>query len=208
MRLEGLEVLPKAAARRLVRRAMELAKGDLRSIGFHHVDTVLELASGAEGGRSQAPGLDICRSFDWIRFARLSPPMTYHFTPVIPGVARVPGTGFELSLELIEKSETTGTEDSVYNSEMGCLDWKSLSGNLVVRNWQPGDRYRLVGASGEEKITDLFQQARVPLWERAQWPVLEDRSGIVWVRRFGPASVCAARPESGVVLRVQEVTAR
>jgi tRNA(Ile)-lysidine synthase len=154
------------------------------------------------------PGLDICRSFDWIRFALPRPKLAYRLTPVIPGVNPVPGTNFGLSLELIEKPGTSATEDSVYNSQMGYLDWNSLSGDLQLRNWQPGDRYQPVGASGEEKITNLFQQARVPLWERAQWPVLEDRSGIVWVRRFGPASACAAGSESSVVLRVQEVTAR
>jgi tRNA(Ile)-lysidine synthase len=208
LRLAGLRPLPKAAARRLVRRAMELAKGDLRSIAFHHVDSVLALACGTEGGYRQAPGLDICRSFDWIRFGPPRPLQAYRLSPVIPGVTPVPGTSFRLSLELVEKLEKSATEDSVYNKKMGCLDWKRLSGNLELRNWQPGDRYRPAGASGEEKITDLFQQARVPLWERALWPVLVDRSGITWVRRFGPASACAARPESRVVLRVEEVTAR
>lgn len=205
---EGLQSLPRAAARRLVRWAMELAKGDLRSIAFHHIDTVLELVSGTGSGRTQAPGLDVCRSFGWIRIARPQAPSPYCLTPLIPGVYPVSGTGIGLSLELIEKSETFALGDSVYNSEMGCLDWKKLSGNLLLRNWQPGDRYRPVGASGEGKITDLFQEGRVPLWERAQWPVLEDSSGIIWVRRFGPAAACAASSESNVVLRVQEVTAR
>jgi tRNA(Ile)-lysidine synthase len=187
---------------------MELAKGDLRSIDFQHVDRVLQLASGPEGGRSQVPGLDICRSFDWIRLAAPRPVSPYRIAPVMPGTTPVPGAAYGVSLELIEKSETSATGDSVYNGEMGCLDWKSLSGNLELRNWQPGDRYRPAGASGEEKITDLFQEARVPLWERTQWPVLEDGSGIIWVRRFGPAAARAARSESNVVLRVQEVTAR
>jgi tRNA(Ile)-lysidine synthase len=208
LRVEGLRCLPRAVARRLVRRAMELAKGDLRSIDFQHVDTVLQLASGPEGGRSQVPGLDICRSFDWIRLAPPRPALPYRIAPVMPGTTPVPGAAYGVSLELIEKSETSATEDSVYNGKMGCLDWKSMSGNLELRNWQPGDRYQPNGSSGEEKITDLFQQARVPLWERAQWPVLEDRSGIIWVRRFGPAAARTARSQSSVVLRVQEVTAR
>jgi tRNA(Ile)-lysidine synthase len=208
LRVEAIRSLPKAAARRLVRRALELAKGDLRSIDFQHIETALQLASGTEAGRTQAPGLDVCRSFDWIRIARPRLPRAYRLAPVMPGTTVVPGTGYGLSLELIEKSETSGVEDSVYNIEMGCLDWNSTSGDLQLRNWQPGDRYWPVGASGEEKITDLFQRARVPLWERVQWPVLEDGSGIIWVRRFGPAARNAARPESGVVLRVQEVTAR
>jgi tRNA(Ile)-lysidine synthase len=206
--VEALSELPLAVARRLMRRAIELAKGDLRSIDFGHIGRVLDLARGAEGGRVQAPELEICRSFEWIRLARHADFTPYRLEVAIPGKVIVPGTGFAISLELIDKKETKGTGDSVYNGGMACLDWKRLSGRLELRNWQPGDRYRRVGASGEEKIKNLFQSGRVPLWERGQWPVLSDGQEIVWVRQFGAAAGCAAGPESGTVLRVQEVTAR
>ena len=49
--------MPPAAARRLVRRALELAKGDLRAIGFDHVEAILGLAAPpgrvADGSRSR-----------------------------------------------------------------------------------------------------------------------------------------------------------
>ncbi len=49
---------------------MEIVKGDLRGIDFAHVERVLEMALSPDGhDRFQAPGLDICRSFDLIRFA-------------------------------------------------------------------------------------------------------------------------------------------
>ena len=66
-----LAALPLAVARRLVRRAMELVKGDLRGIDFGHIAAVLDLARSTEGhGRLQAPGLDIFRSFEWLRFGQ------------------------------------------------------------------------------------------------------------------------------------------
>jgi tRNA(Ile)-lysidine synthase len=203
-----LEALPLASARRLIRRAIELAKGDLRSIDFQHIESILALAAGPEGGRTQAPGLDICRSFEWIRFATPAHAPSYRLPITVPMSVPVPGTGFAVSLELIDKSETFDTGDSVYNSVMGYLDWQRLSGNLELRNWQPGDRYQPVGASGEQKIADLFQNARIPSWERGNWPVLTDRSGIVWARRFGPAVARLAGPGSDLVLAVREVTAR
>ena len=62
---------PPALARRLIRHAVEIVKGDLHGIDFAHVERVLELARSAEGhDRMQAPELDICRSFDWIRIDR------------------------------------------------------------------------------------------------------------------------------------------
>jgi len=209
MRAEALRLQPLAAARRLVRRAMELSKGDLRGIGFGHIEAVLKLAGGPEGGWARAPGLDICRSFDWIRFAPPAAAESYRLEAPVPGFTPVPGTDIGISLELIENSETFRTGNSVYNNnEVGWLDWNRLSSGLQLRNWRPGDRYQPAGASGEEKVTDLFQRARVPLWERGKWPILMDGPRIVWARRFGPAAVCAAGPESSVVLKVAEVTAR
>jgi tRNA(Ile)-lysidine synthase len=184
---------------------MELARGDLRSVDFHHVEEVLAMAAGAEGARCQAPGLDICRSFDWVRFGKNRPEASYRLPVTIPGRITVPGTGIELSLELIDKAETFGARDSVYNNVMGCLDWRRLSGDLELRNWQPGDRYWPAGVSGvsrEEKVADLFQNARIPLWERGRWPVLTDASGIIWARLFGPSAGRAAGPESGIILAV------
>jgi tRNA(Ile)-lysidine synthase len=91
---------------------------------------------------------------------------------------------------------------------MGCLDWKRLSGSLELRSWRFGDQYQPMGTPGAEKIKTLFQLQRIPVWERAQWPVLTDGASIVWTRRFGPAAGVAARPESSVVLKIAEVSIR
>lgn len=209
VRAGTLAAAPLALARRLVRRAFELVKGDLLGIDFHHIETVLELAARSAGaGRVQAPGLEIRRSFEWLR---LSPAASgpvfpgYRLAASVPGCLRVPGTHSSISLELIEKTETFAGPDCVYNSEMGCLDWRRLSGSLVLRNWQAGDQYQPSGSTGETKLKTLFQQARIPVWERALWPVLTDRESIIWSRHFGPAAEFAAGPGTVPVLRIREV---
>jgi hypothetical protein len=53
-------------------------------------------------------------------------------------------------------------------------------------------------------VKDLFQEARIPEWERGAWPVITRGGAIVWTRRFGAAAEFAARPDSGVVLKVSE----
>jgi tRNA(Ile)-lysidine synthetase-like protein len=65
-----------------------------------------------------------------------------------------------------------------------------------------------MGLAGSEKIKTLFQLQHIPVWERAQWPVLTDGESIVWTRRFGPAASFAAGPESSMVLKIGEVTIR
>ena len=203
-----LRGLPVAVARRVIRRAMERVKGDLRSIDFSHVESIIDLAQSPRGhGGVQVPGLDIVRSFNQIRIARHPVAATPYRYPIRPSTeARyLPLPGSSICLQLIEKTETSRVSDYVYNSEMGCLDWGRLSGSLVLRNWNPGDRFQPIGSTGPRKMKSLFQAARVPVWEREQWPVVADGASVVWTRRFGVAGEAAAADSTRVILRIQEM---
>jgi tRNA(Ile)-lysidine synthase len=209
MQVDALAALPLAAARRLVRHAVEWTKGDLRGVGFDHLAGVLELAASEEGhGRLQIPGLDVFRSFGWLRIA---PPgldnldnRNYRLPLPVPGDVHLPGQRSVVHTELFENTNVTETSEGVYNECVGCLDWNRISGSLEVRNWRPGDRYQPAGHSGAEKIKILFHQARVPLWERRHWPVVTMGDAILWARRFGPAAGFAANPGSSPVLGIRE----
>ena len=210
LRAEPLRCLPAAAARRVVRHAMAAVKGNLRGIDFGHIAAVMQLAAMGEGhGRLQAPGLDIFRSFDWLR---LAPPGTdtlenrnYRFAATVPGHFEIPGHDGALDLELVERPETSKVSNCVYNNRSDVLlDWERVSGVLELRNWRPGDRYQPLGRSAEEKIKTFFQEARIPLWERRHWPVLTDGSSIVWSRRFGPSERCAVLAGTRVALAIRD----
>jgi tRNA(Ile)-lysidine synthetase-like protein len=90
------------------------------------------------------------------------------------------------------------------------LDWQRVHSlgdalpGLELRNWRPGDQYRRVGQSKQEKIKFLFQEGRVPLWERRDWPIITYNGVVLWVRRFGAAAEFAANPSTRQVLRVYE----
>ncbi len=208
VRAEDLRCLPLAAARRLVRYAVARVRGDLRGIGFRHIEAAIDMARALEGhGRFQLPGLDVYRSFDWLRFGRPGTDTlenrNYEIEPEVPGRVVLP-SGSEIFLELIEIKQSLGLSDCVYNGGKGGLDWELISGPLRLRNWRPGDQYQPLGISGAEKIKTLFQTARVPLWERRHWPVLAVGDAIVWARRFGPAARYAAGPGTRRILAVRD----
>jgi tRNA(Ile)-lysidine synthase len=204
-----LAALPLAAARRLVRHAIHLASGGHQASDFRHIAAVLDLAARPQGtGRTQLPGLEVRRSFDWLRLAPGTLPEAYSLCPAVPGITRIPGTDSAISLELLENLDTSRSPDNVYNSQMGCLDWNRLSGPLELRNWRPGDQYQPMGTPAAKKIKTLFQQARNHVWERAQWPVLTDAESIVWAHRFGTAAAVTAGTGSSRILAVGELEVR
>jgi len=195
--------LPVAIQRRLLRRAMEHVRGNLRTIGFQHVESARKLLSTREGsGRIQLPDLDIYRSFDLLRITpqRFDARVERNFSvPMeIPGETTVTAPLLTIGMELAVPSD-------VYNGGVNALDPAKCLGQLHLRNWRPGDQFERPGDPGTAvKIKTLFQDYRVPLWERRTWPVIVMGDSIVWTRRFGPARQFAATAESESILLVKE----
>lgn len=53
---------------------------------------------------------------------------------------------------------------------------------LVLRTWREGDAFVPLGMKNKKKISDFFVDAKIPLFEKRSFPVLETRTGdIVWL---------------------------
>ena len=199
-----------ALARRLVRHALRSAKGDLRQIGFLHVERILEMARSAAGhDRVQLPGLDVLRSFDEIRImaANADPGEFPDFAlPLrIPGSVELPGSQARITLQILEKAVTGKSRVTIVN-ELDCQRLNPPGGvmpSLELRNWRPGDQYQPVGQDKPQKVKFLFQEARVPLWERGNWPIITYNGTIVWAGRFGVAVQFAASAASRSVIQIE-----
>jgi tRNA(Ile)-lysidine synthase len=199
--------IPVAVARRRLHHALPGAS-------FASIERVLEMARSAKGhDRFQAPGIDVCRSFEKIRIASEGDPpdgrRDFALVLSVPGSVERPGSSARITLQVIEKK----AETSPYVTVVDELDWQRLvsvlgarggAPSLVLRNWRPGDQYRRAGHSKPEKIKFFFQQARIPLWERSQWPIITYNGIIVWARQCGVAAEFATGPETRSVLRVVE----
>lgn len=207
-----LRPLPRAVQRRLLRFAFLRIKGDLRQIGFQHVEAALGLVSGAEGhGRIRIPGLDITRSFEWVRIGRPEPDGGGAYctdrTPLpVPGEASLRG-GVRIRATLVpgRGQESGYNEEQASEVSSQLLDWDKVKPPLTLRYWSPGDAYRPAGSRGQEKLKQMFQLARIPLWRRRFWPIIDSSQGIVWARRFGPGSMVAPAEGSRRLLRIEEL---
>jgi tRNA(Ile)-lysidine synthase len=182
---------------------MEHVRGNLRTIGFQHVESARRLMASHEGsGRIQLPDLDVYRSFDLLRITpqRFDARIERNFSvPMkIPGETTVSAPLLTIGMELVAPS-------GVYNGGVNALDPAKCQGELHLRNWRPGDQFERPEHPGSAiKIKTLFQDYRVPLWERRTWPVIAMGDSIVWTRRFGPARQFAATAESESILLVKE----
>ncbi|MCX6621624.1 MAG: tRNA lysidine(34) synthetase TilS [Acidobacteria bacterium] len=206
--LEASEALAVAVRRRLFRRVMREVRGDLRQIEFDHVERLLQLAEMEEGhGRVILPGVDVVRSFRWLRFGKPGAEngleRNWRFAVAPPVELPIPGNRFSLSLQLIRKADRLQNEG--YNEGSGNeLDWESLTGPLVIRNWRPGDEYCPAGRESPQKIKTIFQDSRIPLWERRNWPILTSGGDIAWASQFGVAERFRVSNGTKEVLQIEE----
>lgn len=198
----ALAALPPAVGRRLIRHAIIQVKGDLRRLEFAHVERVLELAAQTEGdGRLRLPGLDVRRSFDWIRVAAAAPRVGFSATRLaVPGTYTVSADSC-LHLEIAPHSLSSKKGATLKAAE---LSLRRLPRDLELRGWKPGDHYRPQGQHRDLKIKEMFHLGRVPSWLRSSWPIVSSGDTILWARIFGAAAEFAANRESGPVVRIWE----
>ncbi len=82
------------------------------------------------------------------------------------------------------------------------FDRAELPAVLRVRAWQPGDSLQPFGASFQQKIQDIFTDARIPRSRRGSIPVLLAGETIIWlpgVRRAEFARTKAGRASLAIV---------
>ena len=190
-----LQAMHVAARRRVVRMALENVRGNLRRIGFSHVQQILALLDdGAPGTRVHLPGGVVVwrRRHDLI--FRSSPAahgrpcdntaevsdFSYRLTGF--GRLRIAETRAELRfsplpLEQVPEGYGTGQREAFF-------DIDSLKFPLVVRNIRPGDRFVPLGMQGSKKVARFFNDCKIPVQRRRSVPLVVSGGRIVWVAGY------------------------
>ena len=162
--------LPVAVQRRMLRRGIECVRGSLRidRLPPHRRDSRIDGKTGGERQNSAARS----RRLPLLRSARLAPiGFDSRIERDFELPLQIPGINQRYSPRHHNRGGTTDHRP-VYNGEVNGLDWERCAGPLFLRNWRPGDQFKPMGRPGSEKIKTLFQEFRIPLWERRRWPVI------------------------------------
>ena len=178
--------LAEAACRRVLRTAVAELTGDLRRVGYRHIEAVRLLVLQKKGtGQLDLPrGVQANRTYDRLTLRRPgrepSPgPVDYEFVLDGPGEVRIPGGGGTLRLTVsgpAGEAQITRSGHRVAFFDMGRFAFP-----VTVRNVRPGDRFRPLGMTGTQKVSDFFVNRKVPRRLRSVCPVLISRGKIAWV---------------------------
>lgn len=131
--------------------------------------------------------------------------------PSIAGEMRLPiraGTtalaqGWKMKMELIDR-EALG-DGYLKNADNFCafVALEKLDAELLLRTWRDGDRYQPLGMTeGQQKVSDLWINHKVPLRAKGHWPLLFSGDQLVWIPGFPPAEVVRISAQTRQILKL------
>jgi tRNA(Ile)-lysidine synthase len=199
---------PPALARRVLRQMLQSVRGSLRGLTHAHVEALRRFAAQAQSGRIQTlPGGVLARKeFSWLVLGRsegAAEKAEFAYRVEIPGELTVPELGCTFRFKILNRNDP----GRGYNQGIPAgLDPQKLPGELLLRNWRPGDSFCPLGVRRVRKLKELFREHKIPEARRKGWPVLICDGQIVWARGFPPGKLVAASDESSQVLTVEEAS--
>ncbi len=183
-----VRALPRALQRRLVRNLLRRCEEQLKPPSLRSVERVLQSVTGKgpfQGMATQSTRLVV--ENDLVRFIPSGPrdPAHERSEQLVPQILAVPsrimwaGTGQTIRVQRLSRSHVRSADQG---RNRIVVDADRISGPLVVRSWQPGDRFHPLGMKGRsKKLQDFFTDLKVPVALRRLVPVVAAPEGIVWV---------------------------
>lgn len=201
--LSSFKTLPEALKYRVIRYALSMVGETLRRICLAHIESVVSLTTG-ENPRSRINlpnGLIAGRLYDKLVLSRREGRVFDTFSYTLEGPGKVYLEALECTIA-IEEKEKKEVPDQFPSAWTAFLDADRITFPLVLRNFQPGDRFVPLGMSGHKKIKDFFIDLKVPAQERIRIPILTCDNRPIWVCGYRIDDHYKVMPDTETVLKV------
>jgi len=197
LRFDEFGPIPTALHRRVLKQWLE---EEGIATDFRHIELLRGCASGDLEQTELSEGWYACAAGGYLALKRheQEPPVErYVYSLLVPGEVAIQEIG--CTVRVVPVSAELAAE-----SKPGTLlSAKQLGGELRVRSWKPGDRYRPAYSGSEQKLKRLFAECKIPAEDRPTWPVVLKGDVIVAVRGLPVAERYCWRPGAGDALGLQ-----
>ncbi|PID73829.1 MAG: tRNA lysidine(34) synthetase TilS [Desulfobacterales bacterium] len=179
---------PPALQRRIIRRALEYIKGDLRRIAMNHVEMIRADLVRPGYRQRHLPGRVLAvMEGDFLFLERSAAPLrertreNIRFSvPVTgPGDVRMPGQGGVIRFSERKKLPSPLPPDT--GQRVAFFDMDRTRFPMEIRSLVPGDRFIPFGMSGSRSVRKFFIDRKIPRNRRRSAAVLVSGDRIAWV---------------------------
>lgn len=216
--LDRIHIAPK---RRIIRKAIQSIKGDLRRITFSHIASVIKLLenrASAFGSLDFPNGITVAKkedalyisSGDKVRSKKRSDSENsnrhlFEYAISKPGLKQeslcIKEAGFHLSFSVIDAKNIIDIQSA--GQKVAFFDMNSLAFPLVVRDFRHGDRFIPFGMAGSQKLKNFFINNKISRTKRATCPVLLSTNKIIWVVGYRQSEFGKVTRTTQNILKVQ-----
>lgn len=210
--LVSLRKLHPSMQRRILRRSIELVKGNLQGITLSHLEDVINMVNqGQTGSQVHLPkDIVVKRIYQKVLISQGREPKTsvkYSYQLPIPGEAEIEELNITLRSSLLNRRSIGRVRELRKSSSLkkACFDFNEIKLPLMIRNRRQGDRFQPLGMEGRKKLKEFFIDEKIPREEREKIPLLVQRKqpNILWVVGRRQAEKAKVSQETKRVLKVE-----
>jgi tRNA(Ile)-lysidine synthase len=194
--LKKFTSLPMALKRRVIRKSIEVVRGNLYSISFRHNNEILKLTEYQLGEKEiyLPDNLMARKIYDKIMIykKRISKdqtdeiPTPWEYNILIPGKTEIKSLNIEVEIKILNSA---GIKSSLYFNKkkskgkfLEFIDYNKVKLPLKLRNRRSGDRFYPLNMKGLKKVKDFFIDNKIPKSYRDLIPILVDSEDrIIWI---------------------------
>lgn len=185
---------PEPMQRRLIRMAMD-SMGMLKDFSGQQTAFFQETAMKSPGKKALWADVEMLVEGSLLRFRKISPKIRLEPTLLKMGTNDLGPFG----KLILSDQDLRGS----FNKNTVVFDRTCLTGPLFCRTRQEGDRFSPFGLSGTKLVSDYMIDEKVPLHERDQILIVEDKEDILWLaghRRAAKAPLTATTSQYLIII--------
>jgi len=201
LKRSGLMHQHEALASRLVRNAVCRLKGTSRSLGYAHVQAVLEAIKGKRPNVHMdfPAGINVDIAYDEVVFSGRGNFKEFNLVMERPGTLVINEIQSRLSMERVAFSSSHELDRGPWQA---VIDAKNFRWPLSVRTMVPGDRMEPLNLGFSKKLKDIFMDRKIARWKRTLLPLIESKGNIVWVAGVGLSEAVKVNAQTREILHI------
>jgi len=178
--------LAAALQNQVLRQIIRRVQGGLRRIHLSHIEAIKTLVKGRAQAQLNLPaGILVRKTYEILVFTKTGetplsqPHQGYQYLLGAPGVFTLDAVSCTITIEEIKgKTVLPGGDASPWIAH---LNADRIKYPLMIRSFEPGDRFVPLGMTGHKKVKDFFVDLKVPTHIRKNLPLLCQGKSPIWI---------------------------
>ncbi len=171
-----------AIRKRVLRKAIEMLKGDVYNIEYKHIEEILQMLNKKHTGLSLDLPSDMSAliAYDKLYILKHSSQRIKNF--IYPLIMDDNNYCKEVDLTIrMSVIEVKDAKNVATSSFVKIFDYNKVKKPIYIRNRIHGDRFAPFGMQGTKKLKDFFIDLKVPRHQRDYVPLVATEDDILWV---------------------------